>query len=462
MQAPPRPFIRRHNTVHLAAAWTDSQAQGHGHPLDAYEEDEDFAAGHAPFHTPDPGGANGATAAPLAPAFVHEPLSLARISEEALCGSMSQTKEYERRNPTANSKAGENLLGEDSDVLSISEGEDSASCSHGRRTRNATRRQNPNRSCGNRPTDEDGPSRHNRKKKRTVRSSSPSLNATRNQNGKKPSKAESANNEALLSTLFGSAFVPCTTKSIIQKRAKQARGNRPEPRPASPTASILSEDLDRRSYSGSLSGSTSVLSGRSPNVCVSDSSTCRPSDDNCALVPGITCVGCALGPKGIAKVTTFVNDHAKTMSVERDDALWHLAADVYRQQVFLPCQREGLLNTPEWPADAIWHHYLYHELNVTLTAATRLREMRAIREMLTRRMIRYNEDLKDREIDCRTLSDYLKVVQAEDRATHMLQALEQHGRSQVGARSSRPSLAAKPQLAHSSSPAGVSTGSNGR
>ena len=150
------------------------------------------------------------------------------------------------------------------------------------------------------------------------------------------------------------------------------------------------------------------------------------------------------------------------MSVERDDALWHLAADVYRQQILIPCQREGILNTPEWPADAIWHHYLYHELNVTLTAATRLREMRAIRELLTRRMIRYNGDLKDSEIDCRTLSDYLKVVQAEDRATNMLQALEQHGKSQGGAKSTRSNLAAGTQLAHSSSSAGVSAGSNGR
>ena len=455
MEAPPRAVIRRHNTVHLAAAWTNNQTQAHDHHANGFDEDDDEGAEHSMIHT---AGPRGATAPPLAPSFVHQPLSLARISEEALCGNISQTNEYERRNPTTDSNTPENSSDEDSDNFS----EGSASCSHNRRTRNATRRQNPSRSCVDRSTDEDSASRGNGKKKRSVRSSSACRNATRNQKGKKHSNAEGFTNEALLSTLFGTAFVPCTNQVITQRRTRPSRGNCSEPRPTSPTASILSEDLDRRSNSGSLSCSASVFSGHSPNVGVSESVARRSSDGSCALVPGITCVGCALGPKGIARVTTFVNDHAKTMSVERDDALWHLAADVYRQQILIPCQREGILNTPEWPADAIWHHYLYHELNVTLTAATRLREMRAIRELLTRRMIRYNGDLKDSEIDCRTLSDYLKVVQAEDRATNMLQALEQHGKSQGGAKSTRSNLAAGTQLAHSSSSAGVSAGSNGR
>ena len=151
------------------------------------------------------------------------------------------------------------------------------------------------------------------------------------------------------------------------------------------------------------------------------------ADEAVFAVPGIQCVGCLIGKTRLAEVSAFVHANMMRAPSSKGSALWRLAADVYKTKVKIPCEREGLVDVPDFAHEQIWHHYRYHELIPQLTTVEKCRELRGIREMLTHRMVRYNADTKEREIDSKSCDQYMKVCALERTEHEALQRLEVAG-----------------------------------
>ena len=136
-------------------------------------------------------------------------------------------------------------------------------------------------------------------------------------------------------------------------------------------------------------------------------------------VPGVACVGCCLGASRLRHLDTFVGDHATSTQPE---ALWRLAASVYVDTVVAPCRREGVV-APPWSKEGVRIHYEHHALYSKLTRVAVLREMRGVREMIVRRLVRVDDD-GEREADHKTTEQYLKMVAAESREHTLLLAMD--------------------------------------
>lgn len=136
-------------------------------------------------------------------------------------------------------------------------------------------------------------------------------------------------------------------------------------------------------------------------------------------VPGVECIGCCLGSARLRHLDAFVADHATSTQPE---ALWRLAASVYVDTVVTPCQREGVV-APPWSKEGVRLHYEHHALYSKLTRVAVLREMRGVREMLVRRLVRVDDE-GEREADHKTTDQYLKLVAAESREYAQLLAMD--------------------------------------
>lgn len=169
------------------------------------------------------------------------------------------------------------------------------------------------------------------------------------------------------------------------------------------------------------------------------------ADEAVFAVPGIQCVGCLIGKTRLAEVTAFVHANMLRAPTTKGSALWRLAADVYNTKVKIPCEREGLVDVPNFEHEQIWHHYRYHELIPQLTTVDKCRELRGIREMLTQRIVRYNPDTKEREIDAKTCDQYMKICALERTEHETLQRLEAGGVVSGRARGKAAASAANPQ-----------------
>ena len=234
---------------------------------------------------------------------------------------------------------------------------------------------------------------------------------------------------ALLSSLFGTAVMSTpmpsapTQEALSAGRAAEGEYCSDYRRDAAGGPSMDDDDRASAAPTQCSTGMRRVASQQVPRA-----------DEAVFAVPGITCVGCLIGKARLAEVTSFVNANMQRMPTNKGSALWRLAEDVYNTKVKVPCEREGLVDVPSFPHEQIWHHFRYHELLVQLTSVDKCRELRGIREMLTKRIVRYNADTKDREIDQRGLDQYMKLCALERTEQELLQRIEAGGAGPARAR----------------------------
>lgn len=128
-------------------------------------------------------------------------------------------------------------------------------------------------------------------------------------------------------------------------------------------------------------------------------------------VPGVRCVGCALDPARLRAVDTFVSDNLQTKD---DDALWRIAASVYKRTVVDVCRLERA-SAPAWHWADVRKHYLEHVVSTKMSRVQMCRELRAIRNVLVSQMVTTNDETGTSEIDKNVFDMYLKATAAESR-----------------------------------------------
>lgn len=162
-----------------------------------------------------------------------------------------------------------------------------------------------------------------------------------------------------------------------------------------------------------------------------DAASSSLDDEGCAscdifTVPGVDCVGCLLGTQTLRDVDAFVAEQALTTQPR---ALWKLAAALYKERIVAPAERRGIRH-PGWSADEIRIHYNHHSYHPEFGAVCKLRELRGVRELIVRRLIREDEE-GGLDPDMKSTEQYLKVCAAEQKETQMLMQLRKGNASKA-------------------------------
>lgn len=166
------------------------------------------------------------------------------------------------------------------------------------------------------------------------------------------------------------------------------------------------------------------------------------------VVEGVDCIGCLLPPRALRAVDAFVQAHAACLP---EPELWAQAARVYEERVRQPRLRAGL-EVPAWTAEQIDAHYA-HGVHPLLEAVRVCRELRALRQLLARRLA-HGQVAGEARL-------YRRLVRAESKQATILSALgaavrlrNRPRRSAAAARSPRPgrSLSSREQRREEASP----------
>jgi len=132
---------------------------------------------------------------------------------------------------------------------------------------------------------------------------------------------------------------------------------------------------------------------------------------------GVRCVGCNLC-NSITKVDQFIEENLMRMD---EDALFKLAALVYKREVVAPVTAEGN-QAPEWGWRDIQTHYTFHAVNHRLKRKSYVNQLTAVRMHLEKGMVRIteNDGEEEREVDGSKVDRYLKVVALESKERQLL------------------------------------------
>jgi hypothetical protein len=172
------------------------------------------------------------------------------------------------------------------------------------------------------------------------------------------------------------------------------------------------EDDDRRAQLASMMG-TAAFGGAAhyargggsdvESMPSQNSSTRRRDAFRDAFpVRGVSCVGCALANR-IGPVNRFVREGISTMT---EDALWKMAALVYKREVSEPAEREGA-PTPPWPWKDVRVHYELHISSNYVARHKMIRQLQSMRHAHEARLVRVEGG--EKELDRQNADLMLKV-----------------------------------------------------
>jgi hypothetical protein len=144
----------------------------------------------------------------------------------------------------------------------------------------------------------------------------------------------------------------------------------------------------------------------------------RAREDSTFVVPGVRCLGCLLSRSVLRPVEDFVRRNAARLP---EAALWRSTAAVYEQRVRTSYHPDSVA-MPPWSAAEIERHFADHELDPYLTALCVARELRVLRETLSRQLEERREATG--AVDPRLLRLVAKVGRAETQRHAALEARE--------------------------------------
>ena len=129
---------------------------------------------------------------------------------------------------------------------------------------------------------------------------------------------------------------------------------------------------------------------------------------------GIECVGCALNSR-LGPVNKFVKENISTVT---EEALWKLAALVYKRDVQGPVEAEGA-KAPAWSWKQVATHYELHTTSNLVARHTLLRQLQLMRATQEQKLMRIEGS--ERELDKGACELMLKIAQAESRERQLLE-----------------------------------------
>jgi hypothetical protein len=162
-------------------------------------------------------------------------------------------------------------------------------------------------------------------------------------------------------------------------------------------------------------GDQPAASDTRSEVSVSSSKRRKTASKQAFPCKGVVCVGCSL-PQRIQPVNKFVQQNVSCMT---QDALFKMAALVYKREVCEPAVREGV-DVPPWSWKQVRLHYSLHCTSNEIQRHAIVRQLQGLRSQLESHLLRVDDDAK--EVDRATAELLLKTVAAESKERVLMDA----------------------------------------